>query len=94
MGSEKILWRQLQQFFSIALNLPSISPQSVMLGFLDDTLQHKFLLNHILSIFKNYIYKARKSKSLNFNLLKNFQHLTKLRDLEANLKSNDKYDKK
>ena len=94
MGAEKILWRQLQEFFSTALDLPSISPQSVMLGFLDDALEHKFLLNHILLIFKNYIYKDRKNKNLNFKILKKFQHLTKLRDLEANLKSNDKYDKK
>ena len=31
-----ILWRQLQEFFSTALGLPIISPQSAILGFLDD----------------------------------------------------------
>ena len=49
-----ILWRQLRQFFSAALDLPSISPQSVIFGFLDDTLEHKLLINNILLIFKNY----------------------------------------
>ena len=36
--------------------------------------------------------KARENKDLNFNILKNY--LTKLRDLEDNLKDNDKYNKK
>ena len=84
-----ILWRQLQQFFSTALDLPSISPQSAILGFLDDALEHKLLLNHILLTFKGYIYKASENKNLNFNILKNY--VTKLRDLEANSKDNDKY---
>ena len=74
-----ILWRQLKEFFSNALNLSSIWPQSAIFGFLDDTLEHKLLLNHILLIFKNYIYKAREKKALTFNILKNY--LTKLRDL-------------
>ena len=63
-----------------------------MFGFLDDSLEHKILLNHMLLIFKKYLYKARQNKDLNFNILKNY--LTKVRDLEANLKDNDKYNKK
>ena len=50
-----ILWRQLQEFFSTALDLPSISPQSAIFGFLDDALEHKLLINHLLLIFKNYL---------------------------------------
>ena len=46
----------------------------------------------MLLIFKKYLYKARQNKDLNFNVLKNY--LTKVRDLEANLKDNDKYNKK
>ena len=87
-----ILRRQLQEIFSAALDLPSISPQSVIFGFLDDVLEHKLLINHVLLIFKNYLYKARKNIDLNFNILKN--HLTKIRELEANLKASDKYSKK
>ena len=44
------------------LDLPSISPQSAISGFLDEVLEHKHLLNHVLPIFKNYFYKARESK--------------------------------
>ena len=87
-----IFWRQLQEFFSTTPDLPSISPQSAIFDFLDDALEHEFLLNHILLIFKNYLYKARENKDLNFNILKNY--LTKIRDLEANLKDNDIYNKK
>ena len=63
-----ILWRQLQEFFSTALDLPSISPQSAIFGFLDNTLEHEVLIYHILLIFKNYLYKARENKDLNFNM--------------------------
>ena len=87
-----ILWRQLQEFISTDLELPSTSPQSAILGFLDDALEHKLLLNQILLIFKNYTYKARENENVHFNILNNY--LTKLRDLEANSKDNDKYNKK
>ena len=94
VGVEKnsILWRQFKEFFSTALDRPSILRQSAIFGFLDDALEHKLFINHILPIFKNYLYKARENKDLNFNILKNY--LTKIRDLEANLKANDKYNKK
>ena len=82
------LWTQLQEVFSTALDLPSISPQSAIFSFLDDVLEHKLLKNYILLIFKNYLYKTRENKDLNFNILKNY--LTKIRRLEANLKANDK----
>ena len=67
-----ILWRQLQEFFSTALDLPSISPRSAIFGFLDDALEHKLLIKHILLLFKNYLYKTRESKDFNFNILKNY----------------------
>ena len=86
-----ILQRQLQEFFSTALDLLRIWAQCAIFGFLDCALEHKLLINHILLIFKNYLYQARENKDLNFNILKNY--LTKIRDLEANLKTNDKYNK-
>ena len=65
---------------------------SVIFGFLDDALDYKHLVTQILLIFKTYLYKVRENKNLNFNILKNY--LTKIRDLESYLKSNDKYNKK
>ena len=67
-----ILWRQLQEFFSTALNLLGILSQSAIFDFLDDALEHKLLLNHILLIFKNYFYKVRENQDLDFNILKNY----------------------
>ena len=94
IGAEKLPFfgDNFRSFLYTALDLPSISPQSAIFGFLDDSLEHKVLLNHMLLIFKKYLYKARQNKDLNFNILKNY--LTKVRDLEANLKDNDKYNKK
>ena len=46
----------------------------------------------MLLIFKKHLYKARQNKDLNFNILKNY--LTKVKDLEVNLKDNDEYNKK
>ena len=88
----EVLRRKLQNVFITTLDLPSISPQSAIFGFLHDALKHELLLNHISLIFKNYLYKARENKDLKFNILKDY--LTKIRDLEANLKDNDKYNKK
>ena len=56
-----ISWRQRQEFSSAALDLSSISPLSAIFRFLDDSLEHKLLLNHILLIFKNYLYQAREN---------------------------------
>ena len=36
-----ILWRQLQDFFSTSLCLPSISPRSAIFDFLDYAIEHK-----------------------------------------------------
>ena len=89
-GAEKL------QFYGEKLStgpdFRSISPKCAIFQFLDDTFKQKVLLNHILLIFKNYSYKAKESKNLNFDIIEN--HLTKIRDLEANLKDNDKYNKK
>ena len=77
MGAEKLPFYEdkFRVFFSIGLDNSSILSHSVMFGFLDDKLEHKFLLDHIVLIFKSYLHKAREKKILNFNL-----------DLEANLK--------
>ena len=72
--------------FSTMLNLPSILPKSAIFGFLC------IASNHIILIFKNYLYQAIDNKNLNFNIPKSY--LTKIRDIEVKLKDNDKYDMK
>ena len=88
-----ILLRHLLEIFNVGLDLASISPQSTTFGFVDDVLENKLLLNHILLIFEDYLFKPRKNKNLDINILKN-KTLTKIRGLEANLEDNDKDNKK
>ena len=94
IGAKKtsISWTQVQSFFSTGLDIRSILPESAIFGFPDDDSEQKLVLNHILPIFKNYLHKARENKIFNFNILKNY--LTKRRDLEANSKDNEEYEKK
>ena len=61
-----ILWRQLQVLFSTDLDVPSISLQSAIFGFLDDDSEHKLFLNPILLIFKNTILEETKFSILTY----------------------------
>ena len=91
-----ILWKQLQEFFSTGLDLSDTFSwyftQGAIFEFLYDALEHKLLLNHILLIFKTNLCKAGENKNLTFDVFKNC--ITKIRNSEANLKENDKYNKK
>ena len=67
----KCLWSDLVQCFQNNLILPTLTPQTAIFGFLDYTNNdsifenNKCLSNHILLIFKLYVYKSREKKLLN-----------------------------
>ena len=65
----KHLSNKLWQYFSQFINIPHSTPQSSILGIFDNN-QHSELINHLLLIFKFYIYSARNTKQLNFDNLK------------------------
>ena len=71
----KCLWSDLVQSFQNNLILPTLTPQTAIFGFLDYTNNdsifenNKCLSNHILLIFKLYVYKSREKKLLNINNL-------------------------
>ena len=71
----KCLWSDLVQCFQNNLILPTLTPQTAIFGFLDYTNNdsifenNKCLSNHILLIFKLYVYKYREKKLLNINNL-------------------------
>ena len=71
----KCLWSDLVQYFQNNLILPTLTPQTAIFGFLDYTNNdsifenNKCLSNHILLIFKLYVYKSREKKLLNINNL-------------------------
>ena len=64
----KQIWNKLGQYFSQFINIPHSAPQS-SIGIFDNN-QHSVLINHLLLIFKFYIYGARNTKELNFDHLK------------------------
>ena len=71
----KCSWSDLVQYFQNNLILPTLIPLTAIFGFLDYTNNdsifenNKCLSNHILLIFKLYVYKSREKKLLNINNL-------------------------
>ena len=69
----KCLWSYLVQCFQNNLILPTLITQTTICGFLDYTNNdfihenNKCLSNHILLIFKLYVYKSREKKLKNIN---------------------------
>ena len=63
------LWIELQLCLENKILLPSITPQSTIFGFIDIT-ENNILLNHLLLIFKFYLYNARKTGNINIENLK------------------------
>ena len=71
----KCLWSDLVQCFQNNLILPTLTPQTAIFEFLDYTNNvsifenNKCLSNHILLIFKLYVYNSREKNLLNINNL-------------------------
>ena len=63
------LWDDLVQFFISVLNIPRLSTQSALLGFLGEIDTHNLLINHLLLLFKLYVYQSREKKRLHFPAL-------------------------
>ena len=83
----KQLWNRLRQYFSQFINIPLSTPQSSILGIFDNN-QHSGLINHLLLIFKFYIYSTRNTKQLNFNNL--MITIKKIKEIEKELTSSNK----
>ena len=89
----KALWNDLKNSVEGFLQLPNLTPQSAMFDFLDINTNVYLISNHSLLIFKFYIYKARSTKEVNFNILK--IKIKKVQGTEKNISKNnaDKYAK-
>ena len=72
----KCLWSSLVQCFQNTLILTSLIPKTAIIGIPDSVNinsffeNNKIFINHILLIFKLYIYKSREEKFINMNNLK------------------------
>ena len=83
----KQLWNRLRQYFSQFINIPLSTPQSSILEIFDNN-QHSELINHLLLIFKFYIYSTRNTRQLNFNNL--MITIKKIKEIEKELTSLNK----
>ena len=93
----KYLWLQLNKHFRSDLKFPVLTPQTAILGLFNDSVSNIHLKNHILLLFKLYIYKSRNKHRLNINeLLANIVNIKKLEKTTAfgNAKKIVAYNKK
>ena len=60
----KALWHALCNHFRQYLTFPTLTTQSAHLGYLNETIANYLLLNHILLIYKIYVYNSREAKKL------------------------------
>ena len=88
-SKSKTLWNSLKEFFKDTINLPSLTPQSAIFGFLQTDQELFLILNYLLLLFKYYLYVSRCSKTISFAALK--INIKKAYILEKNL---SKYDEK
>ena len=88
----KRIWNQLKSILSNNINFPISTPQSAIFGFWDlDTNEH-LILNHLLLIFKMYIYNARTIGYL--NIIHLLIYIKGIKNIEKKLCENDAKRKK
>ena len=89
-------WNKLRVYFSDCIEIPAMMPQSAIFGYLDDN-ENSLLINHLLLIFKCYIYKSRDKEELHLKVL--IKYIYNIRNIEENLslydtKKTEKFNKK
>ena len=85
------LWTQLTIHLNRHLNLPHLTPESAIFSFLDISNKEYLIVNHLLQLFKYYIYNARDQKHVVFEaLMKNIKNIY---DIEKNLADQDPHKK-
>ena len=67
------LWDQLRSWLYEAIPFPILEPKTVISGLLSETTSNYILINHIILLFKRFIFLKRKErKHVGFNGLKAF----------------------
>ena len=83
-NSTKSLWLQLSRHFHSDLKFPELTPQTAIVGIFNDSVSNIHLVNHILLLFKLYIYKSGNKHRLNIHeLLANILNINKLEKVTA-----------
>ena len=85
-SATKILWNRLLLFFEADLDFPDLTPQAAFFGFVNESDKNlNILQNHILLLFKLYVYQSRERGVLNLNSL--IKNVTKVKKLERKIAS-------
>ena len=71
-SKSKALWDCLKEFFKDTINLPSLTPQSAIFGFLETNQELFLILNYLLLLFKYHLYVSRCSKTISFTALNTY----------------------
>ena len=66
------LWDQLRSWLYKVISFPISEPKTVILGLPSETTSNYILINHIILLFKRFIFVKRKKKHISFNGLKAF----------------------
>jgi len=77
------LWNQLKTVCGHKLTIPDLTSQSAIFGFFDSNIRFENLVNHLLLIFKLYLYSARESTRINIEGLK--AKIVKIKEIEKNI---------
>ena len=81
------LWNELVLFFENEFTLFDLTPQAAFLVFLNVDLELLLVQNHLLLIFKIYIYNSRRSESLKIKSL--IREITKVKNIEEKISLNN-----
>ena len=85
-SATKILWKRLLLFFETDLDFPDLTPQAALFGLVNESDNNlNILQNHILLIFKLYVFQSRERGVLNLNSL--IKNVTKVKKLERKIAS-------
>ena len=88
---KQALWMQLISHLSRHLNLPHFTQQSDIFGFSDISNKDYLIVQHLLLLFKYYIYNVRDRKHLVFEAL--MKNIKDIYDIEKNLAEQDPHKK-
>ena len=81
-----LLWYKIKKFLKTKTDLPINMPQSAVFGFLNYE-NNSDIINHLLLIFKYYLFNLREHKKLSLEVLK--KEIVKIYNIEKQICLND-----
>ena len=79
------LWKELQDYLKQDIVLPHLIPQSAIFGFLDIQQKEYILINHLLIIFKFYVYSTSRKEKKKMSLQALLSNIIQIKNIEEKL---------